>query len=179
LEDLYFLLRPRGWADLERRDYSRIIQDRVLTQADPVAVKFHTRQTHEHEEWIKAQSTSLSWSIRRLLIALSLPAIGGATLNTARTQATQRQGALACALELHRRQHGAFPERLDELAVDPILRQDPVGGGGMIYRREPDGGYLLYSRGWNENDDGGAYDSKKRQEGDWPWRMPGLASTAP
>jgi len=172
LDQLFFMVRPAGWQNLERLEYARFIQNRILTQADPKNSKFHTRQAHENEEWIKAQSSSLSWRVRFPLVSLSLPALGGVHLNTARAQTALRQAALACALELHRRRHGSFPQQLNELDMDPCHLQDPVGEGALIYRREPNGGYLLYSLGWNQTDDGGAYDPKKRKEGDWPWRMP-------
>ncbi|HZL89499.1 MAG TPA: hypothetical protein VFB96_14135 [Pirellulaceae bacterium] len=68
------------------------------------------------------------------------------------------------ALELYRRQHGRWPERLDEmipeilpeLPVDPFV---PHSTEPLVYRRTLDG-YVLYSRGLDGSDDGGRYGSR-------------------
>jgi hypothetical protein len=65
------------------------------------------------------------------------------------------------------RAKGAYPERLDQLVrkyLDAIPR-DVIKGGAMKYRREANGKYVLYSRGWDTKDDGG--DSEKGR--DWVW----------
>jgi hypothetical protein len=40
----------------------------------------------------------------------------------------------------------------------------------LRYQRKGDG-YLLYSIGWNQKDDGGVL-AKDYREGDWPWPSP-------
>jgi hypothetical protein len=57
------------------------------------------------------------------------------------------------------------------------MPHDIINGQPLHYRRTDDGGYVLYSVGWNESDDGGAVvltkdgriDAKK---GDWVWQLP-------
>lgn len=49
-----------------------------------------------------------------------------------------------------------------------------IGGGPLKYRREADGGFIVYSVGWNEKDDGGKAGFDKDgaveiQSGDWVW----------
>lgn len=66
-------------------------------------------------------------------------------------------GALAMlAVEEFHRDHGAYPDRLDELVPDylPRLPIDYADGQTMRYRREGDG-FLLYSIGHDRVDDGG------------------------
>jgi hypothetical protein len=40
----------------------------------------------------------------------------------------------------------------------------------LKYRRTNGGGYLLYSVGWDEKDDGGVA-AQSREEGDWVWEL--------
>lgn len=63
----------------------------------------------------------------------------------------------SCALELHKREHGAYPETLDALvpAYMPDLPVDPFTEEGPLVYRPVDGGYLLYALGPNMVDDGG------------------------
>ncbi len=86
---------------------------------------------------------------------------------------------LACALERYRLAHGGFPEHLDALApgLVPALPPDVINGRPLHYRRTDDGGYVLYSVGWNESDDGGTVVVTKkgaidRNQGDWVWQLP-------
>ncbi len=57
------------------------------------------------------------------------------------------------------------------------LLQDVVTGAPLKYRRTESGGFLLYSFGWNETDDGGTVASITSggvdfKQGDWVWRYP-------
>ncbi len=63
---------------------------------------------------------------------------------------------LAAALSVHRAEHGAYPETLDDLTpiVLPQLPVDLYNTKSFIYRPNGDG-YLLYSVGGNGIDDGG------------------------
>jgi hypothetical protein len=65
--------------------------------------------------------------------------------------------ATAIALKRHHLRHGRHPESLAELipALLPALPRDWMDGGTLRYRREADGGYLLWSVGADGKDDGG------------------------
>ncbi len=86
-----------------------------------------------------------------------LPAIGRAA--TVAESATQRRDAAltAIALELHRRRHGRYPARLDDLVPNflPALPIDRFDGQPLRYLLTDDGP-LLYSVGADRIDDGGA-----------------------
>lgn len=93
-----------------------------------------------------------------------------------RMQTLINEGQLACALERYRLAHGSYPETLQ--ALDPEFIQqvprDIVNGAPLKYRRTDNQGFLLYSVGWNETDDGGKdlsnpSDPKSLQNGDWAW----------
>jgi hypothetical protein len=66
---------------------------------------------------------------------------------------------VACALERHRMARGHFPDSLNALAPDFVekLPHDIISGEPLKYRLSSDGSFILYSVGWNEKDDGGAY----------------------
>lgn len=69
----------------------------------------------------------------------------------------ERDGVLtALAVELHRREHGAWPESLDELVPHRLPRVpiDRYDGGPIKYRLTP-GGPVIYSIGVDRKDDGG------------------------
>jgi hypothetical protein len=87
---------------------------------------------------------------------------------------------VACALERFRLDHGRHPADLDELSPRYLDRVpgDPCADGPLRYRLAGDGGFALYSVGWNRVDDGGTnatptdsdptgFDPK---HGDWVWR---------
>lgn len=97
--------------------------------------------------------------------------------NLLRLQTLVNEAQIACALERYRLVHGNYPETLDPLVPQFIekLPRDIINGQPLIYRRAADGGFLLYSVGWNETDDGGRIilpkgDPKKAALGDWVWR---------
>lgn len=75
-----------------------------------------------------------------------------------RDAASRAALVLALALQLHHRQHGAFPETLEPLVSDRLqaLPADPFGRGEPLrYRREADGSATIWSIGDNRIDDGG------------------------
>jgi hypothetical protein len=63
---------------------------------------------------------------------------------------------IACALELYRRERGAYPDALASLtpAYLPEVPLDPYTGRDFVYKVTPEG-YTLYALGPDEVDDGG------------------------
>jgi hypothetical protein len=116
-----------------------------------------------------------------LFARLLMPALGKATVKSARMQTHLDAVRLACALERYRLAHGELPGQLDDLAPHFIQRipNDVMDGKPLRYRLNPDGSYILYSVGWNQTDEGGAMAWSGRKEpaveitkGDWVWQMP-------
>jgi hypothetical protein len=79
-------------------------------------------------------------------------------------------------------QHHELPDTLDALAPQFIAKipNDLFGGKPLRYKKNADGSYLLYSIGWNMQDDDGvtAHTSGGKphpnpNEGDWVWEFPG------
>ena len=86
---------------------------------------------------------------------------------------------VACALERYRLAHNEYPENLDALAP-PFIAAIPlavINGQPLHYRRTAGGNFVLYSVGWNEDDDGGIPGANKDgfndfRPGDWVWQYP-------
>lgn len=121
------------------------------------------------------QLVGTSERLRHLFFFLLAPALNSVEGTYARAQTFTDQTRLACALELHRRAHGAFPATLDALApaLLPALLRDVMNGEPLRYRVTEGGGYLLYSVAWNLADDGGKTGPEpNKHQPDWVWRMP-------
>ena len=91
-----------------------------------------------------------------VLLALLNPAVETAGTAGDRGEARRQLMRLGFALAVHQREHGSYPEALDELAptILPTLPADPFTGQSFIYHRT-DNGYRLYSVGANGTDDNG------------------------
>jgi hypothetical protein len=129
------------------------------------------------EEWLKNQNL-----LRRpdnLLARLAFPAMGQVKRSSALAENTRLQILIACALELHFRQHGSYPTKLADLANTSVTAFD---GTPMHYRPSADGRYRLWHSGPDGQDDDGALAAEKPQkkkdasprsadyQGDWTWR---------
>ena len=88
------------------------------------------------------------------------------------------QTRLSIAIERFRVAHRAVPEALAEIVPNFItqLPRDIFTREPMIYRRNDDGGFLLYSVGPNRRDDGGAVKPRLSEQNqlDWMWIGTGI-----
>jgi hypothetical protein len=116
-----------------------------------------------------------------VLETLMIPVLDSGAVKFAHAQAGADLARVAIALERYRLAHGEYPESLDALAPQIInaVPHDVIGGGPLHYRRTADGQFVLYSIGWNEQDDGGVVVFKKGSspdvdldKGDWVWCYP-------
>lgn len=114
-------------------------------------------------------------SLFNVLAALMVPNVQKAIQTTARNQNLVNEALVACALERYHLAHRQYPELLDGLAPQFIgkIPHDIINGGPLQYRRT-DAGFVLYSVGWDEKDDGGAATVTKdgqldSNSSDWVW----------
>ena len=105
-----------------------------------------------------------------------MPALARASLKSSRVQTSVDMARVACALERFRLTNGHWPDTLDALTPQLLekIPADVIDGQPLRYRKNSDGGYVIYSIGWNEKDDGGvaALNENKKgdlENGDWVW----------
>ena len=103
------------------------------------------------------------------------------------TQTVVDLATLACALERYRLAGGEYPATLDALVPQFVakLPHDVINGEPLKYRRTDGGGFVLYSVGFNQVDDGGKPSPRHRDwrgllfpkpdldTNDWVWICPG------
>jgi hypothetical protein len=105
---------------------------------------------------------------------------------TAVCQNGANQAMVACALERYRLGFGKYPASEDDLVPKFVntVPLDVCDGKPLKYRVRSEGQFLLYSVGWNEQDDGGmAFFKPGGSETDpnkgdwvWPWYSQGLTN---
>ncbi|MCS6920288.1 MAG: hypothetical protein NZM28_10990, partial [Fimbriimonadales bacterium] len=71
----------------------------------------------------------------------------------------------AAAIKLHKQRTGDYPASLDALNLGDMMI-DPFTGKPFVYRRDPKKGFLLYSVGVNQIDDGGRAAFSETEGGD-------------
>jgi len=173
-------MAPHGWYYQERFNFCRLYENQLRGAFDAVKKRIFPSQiairSHELEkalDWGHLGRTLDAVIHHHFLATLLLPQLETVPRKAAIAQATSDQAALACALERYRLANGQFPETLESLAPKYLSRlpNDPITGESYKYHRSDAGGFILYSVGWDERDDGGVrgktrYDDKN---GDWVW----------
>jgi hypothetical protein len=169
---------PSGWFYQNMLTISQMHQDFTIAAADE---KAH-RVFPELGEQLNARLEKMSKRPYTIFAKMLMPAVGKAVGRSARTQVFVDAARVACALERHRLASGALPETLESLSPRYLekIPTDVIDGKPLRYHRNLDGGYILYSVGWNQTDDGGEIAWSKGKDprvdisqGDWVWQMPG------
>jgi len=173
-------LMPAGWFYQNMLTISRMHQDFILTAVDEKAHRVLVDRVTELDQ----ETDNLGRARFRpykIFAAMLFPAISKATIKTARMQTLVGAAQVVCALERYRLANGKFPETLEALKPQFIgqVPSDVIDGKPLRYRPTPEGGYVLYSVGWNQTDDGGepAWKTDKERsldvtKGDWVWQLP-------
>ena len=181
--NLFARLAPHGWYYLEQRNYARLYDAMLAGTFDVQKRRVFPKQVNLNDNELQRQvgGGSLGKSVygvlhHQLVAALLLPALSNVPRRAATAQAGTDEAVLACALERYRLANGKFPERLDALVPRFVsqLPKDTVTGEPYKYRLTDNGQFVLYSVGWNGNDDGGVpgkvlFDDRF---GDWVWEYP-------
>lgn len=102
-----------------------------------------------------------------------------AGLKCIQQQAVVNLARTAIAIERYRLQHGKTPQQLDALVPVYLdrLPGDPITSRRLQYQITKQGSPLLYSFGWDGDDDGGLQPElhlrrKPEADGDWIWPTP-------
>ena len=170
-------LMPRGWWEMEKVSCARVIDTlmgNVERASKPGAAASIDRLD---ESRLMHRGLAAVWH-HEMMANLLTPALAKAHRKFCAAQVTTDEVTVACALERARVANGSYPKSLDALTPKFIVRApiDFVSGAPFRYRVEGDG-YVLYSVGWNQQDDGGRpgktmFDDK---DGDWVWQVPATA----
>ncbi|MHB1305583.1 MAG: hypothetical protein ACYC23_00715 [Limisphaerales bacterium] len=179
----WFTLIPQGWFYQEQVNYNRTFEEFVRPGVDVEARRVDPRVIAQNERDLQA-SLKVSGVSRllghRVLTSVLTPAIPQAQRRFAHTQTMVDAAVLACALERYRLATGGFPDSLAALTPTCLATppHDLITGEPLRYRTE-DGGFILYSVGWNTTDDGGAVGLSEKgktnldlEQGDWVFRVP-------
>lgn len=160
--------RPRGWLDEDKCAFSFEIEKRIkaidLKKGVLDSALFdQSKDISNLQDDKKALVTPLT--------VLCFYWIDSESSRFVEAESFLRMARLACRLEEYRIDHGRYPEKLEELPdLPPHLDQEVFNEQPLHYARKGDG-YLLYSVGWNQKDDGGTR-SDDPAEGDWVWPSP-------
>jgi hypothetical protein len=171
-----FGLVPRGWWRFEQLSYHHTLDGLCMPGPDLAARRVYPQQSESSMKIFEASCKSPVAVItsHRVLSNLLVPALNTCLRKFANAQVVADEAAIACALERCRLADGRYPDLLDALVPRFMakLPHDIITGAPLKYRREGDG-YILYSVGWNEKDDGGKVDEKgELNRGDWVWQCP-------
>lgn len=172
------LLFPRGWIRQNEvriaAFHQRMIElGRALaTNAPPDGWSRPLRDFSEETQ----RSVQVTLNPHNMLFRMLVPALNKAMMKAARANQTAAFAAVACALERHRRKHGAYPESLAAL-VPEFMAQPPrdlMDGQPLRYARTAEGFFRLWSVGQDGVDNDGV--ARKKESGgvdetglDWVW----------
>lgn len=96
--------------------------------------------------------------ITHFITQLTVPVLGSALDRVKQGEINSHLTALGMAAERHRQAEGEYPDALDALRDKGLVKAiplDPFSGKQLIYRKEPEG-FIIYSVGYDDTDDGGS-----------------------
>jgi hypothetical protein len=153
--------------------FAQLHQRWILPLVDTNSQTVSPEKLQQANDAVQAEKKHYSpYKVQALML---FPAISSTVKKIAAIQSSIDLARIACALERYRLAHGDYPDTLDVLTPQFIekLPPDIINGQPLHYRREANGQFILYSIGWNEEDDGGLpvtfFDLK---QGDWVWQYP-------
>jgi hypothetical protein len=168
---------PSGWFRFEQRNLASYLDDFIREGIGEGGDSIRPRQVDE--AWrnvlkrFEPQAVPQRIWNHTLASGLLMPALGKAFTRFAAAQVATDQAVIACGLERYRLKNGAYPDKLEQLVPQVVdrLPADAVSGEPYRYALE-DGGYKLWSVGWNAKDDGGTPGKSlfDTEAGDWAWR---------
>jgi hypothetical protein len=164
---LALMSMPRGWF-FQNMAVGAGVEQELLASIDLTNPLVRPHQTDRFYRELEARLHQRS--PYSFLVAMATPNFLRAMQTAARNQTLVNQAQVACVLDRYRLAQTHYPETLDALTPQFVQRlpHDLIGGQPLKYRRTGAEGFLLYSVGWNEKDDGGV-PGKSREEGDWVW----------
>jgi hypothetical protein len=167
---------PRGWFDQNNAWLANHMYQYVTPAFDSSTRRVFPATANAEAEGLKSR-----WLTPYSIFArfIYLPDTRAAVRRAAYAQTLNDQALLACALERHRLATGCFPDSLAALSPDYLsaMPRDVVSDAPLRYRLSPNGGFQLWSVGWNERDEAGLVCRTQNggldiEKGDWVWERP-------
>jgi hypothetical protein len=185
-----FNLFPSGWFYQNMLTISQVFQDFIMPTVDEKARRVFPDISAKGESAVEQMRPGPYTIFAKLL----LPALEKSVRRSARMQTFVDATRVGCALERYRLANTKLPDSLAMLVPGFLaeIPKDVIDGKPLRYRLQSKGGYVLYSVGWNQTDEGGELawtkpenwrdergftdaDSPKRSvditKGDWVWQM--------
>ncbi len=176
-------LVPRGWCYQNEVSAGRFLQETTLADVSTAAARVYPESSRTNQMMFDGLATNYQTFLFKQMGNYFSPQ------KFAFTQTALNLARIACAMERLRLKQGRLPGSLDALVPDYLdpVPHDLVTGKPLIYKPDGDGGFVLYSVGWNQMDDNGTYPGKEDylgvnrfrvqffyhpQSGDWVWRYP-------
>jgi len=199
----FFVLAPRGWIYQEQVVCNRLFDRFMMSGFEPASQEVKPSVIEANaaalNRTFQGKPLRLVWN-HLVMARMLLPEIGKSFQKSALAQNAIDEADVACALERYRIANGRYPDRLEALQPRFIqsLPHDVCTGQPLKYRVTDAGRFVLYSAGWNGQDDGGVFalknhgsatnenrrvtasagaDSTKVEpldpdQGDWVWEYP-------
>ena len=163
---LLWLGRP-----LIKRDLIRGLLKYEEVEAQDRRPYFETREFWQRHD---RQISALPWYA--VLSRMAMPMMDAAVLKQATLEALALAARTGLACKIYKNQNGRYPEDLAALVpgILPEVPVDPFTGKPLVYRLEGEG-FIIYSLGSNEKDDGGrmTFEMTKLimdKDDDWAWK---------
>ena len=149
-----------GWQDADRMRYLGFMDEMIAASRLPPL------ESREAMARIEARLDSLSLIPRYSDVIL--PALTRAADTVARDEATRQSALTAIAVERYRNVYGHAPDALSDLLPSFLgaVPEDPYDGEPLRYRLT-DNGYVIYSVGENQRDDGGVERTQRQRYGEF------------
>ena len=162
---------PSGWIYQNATFVARLYLEEILPAYDVKARRVDFARLTALDE---RMHLNRGLSPYRVLVGILMPAMHNLGANFASGQTQVNFARIAIGLERWKRAHGAYPETLAELSAPLAGLRDYGTGEPLRYRRDDDGGYLLYATGVDGVDDGGSPPKGRGSnvyagKGDWVW----------
>lgn len=161
-----WLIRP-----LLKTDIRRTLPKLIDLEAQALLPYYESRGSLRLQE---RQIETLPWYA--FMSKLILGNFEAAFLKEAQLEATLLAARTGLACRLYKSRNGSYPESLEALMPDILAEVpiDPFTGKPFVYRREGEG-FIVYSLGSNEKDDGGRSTYMITQmvmekDDDWTWK---------
>jgi uncharacterized membrane protein len=129
----------------------------MMAQWDAVVALPMRQRVKAADKFGKTLDAAVAKRGKLSVAAMLLPSIGAATTRDVQIRARLRCARVALAIERYRLKHKKLPKTLAVLAPKFIkeLPADPFTGKGLMLKLGKEKGYMVYSVGQNQKDDGG------------------------